>query len=84
MRILRHYVLREHAGPFCFALGTLTSLFLLNQVARHFGDLVGKGLGGAIITEFFILSIPFIIAMTMPMAVLIATLYAFSRLAAEN
>ena len=84
MRILRHYVLREHAGPFFFALGTLTSLFLLNQVARHFGDLVGKGLGGAIITEFFILSIPFIIAMTMPMAVLIATLYAFSRLAAEN
>ena len=84
MKILRHYVLREHAGPFFFALATLTSLFLLNQVARHFGDLVGKGLGGAIIGEFFALSIPFIIAMTTPMAVLIATLYAFSRLAAEN
>jgi lipopolysaccharide export system permease protein len=84
MKILRHYVLREHAGPFFFALATLTSLFLLNQVARHFGDLVGKGLGGAVIGEFFALSIPFIIAMTMPMAVLIATLYAFSRLAAEN
>jgi lipopolysaccharide export system permease protein len=77
-------VLREHAGPFFFALATLTSLFLLNQVARHFGDLVGKGLGAAVIGEFFALSIPFIIAMTMPMAVLIATLYAFSRLAAEN
>ena len=84
VKILRHYVLREHAGPFFFALATLTSLFLLNQVARHFGDLVGKGLGGAVIGEFFALSIPFIIAMTMPMAVLIATLYAFSRLAAEN
>ena len=84
MKILRHYVLREHAGPFFFALATLTSLFLLNQVARHFGDLVGKGLGGSVIGEFFALSIPFIIAMTMPMAVLIATLYAFSRLAAEN
>jgi lipopolysaccharide export system permease protein len=84
VKILRHYVLREHAGPFFFALATLTSLFLLNQVARHFGDLVGKGLGGAIIGEFFALSIPFIIAMTTPMAVLIATLYAFSRLAAEN
>jgi lipopolysaccharide export system permease protein len=45
---------------------------------------VGKGLGAAVIGEFFALSIPFIIAMTMPMAVLIATLYAFSRLAAEN
>jgi lipopolysaccharide export system permease protein len=77
-------VLREHAGPFFFALATLTSLFLLNQVARHFGELVGKGLGANVIGEFFALSIPFIIAMTMPMAVLIATLYAFSRLAAEN
>ena len=84
MKILRHYVLREHAGPFFFALATLTSLFLLNQVARHFGDLVGKGLGGAVIGEFFALSVPFIIAMTTPMAALIATLYAFSRLAAEN
>ncbi len=84
MKILRHYVLREHAGPFFFALATLTSLFLLNQVARHFGELVGKGLGGAVIGEFFALSIPFIIAMTTPMAALIATLYAFSRLAAEN
>lgn len=84
MKILRHYVLREHTGPFLFALATLTSLFLLNQVARHFGDLVGKGLGAKVIWEFFALSIPFIIAMTTPMAVLIATLYAFSRLAAEN
>ena len=84
MKILRHYVLREHAGPFFFALATLTSLFLLNQVARHFGDLVGKGLGGAVIGEFFALSIQFIIAMNTPMAVLISTLYAFSRLAAEN
>jgi lipopolysaccharide export system permease protein len=84
VKILRHYVLREHAGPFFFALATLTSLFLLNQVARHFGDLVGKGLGGAVIGEFFALSVPFIIAMTTPMAALVATLYAFSRLAAEN
>jgi lipopolysaccharide export system permease protein len=30
------------------------------------------------------LSVPFIIAMTLPMAVLVATLYAFSRLASEN
>ena len=71
-------------SPSRIGLATLTSLFLLNQVARHFGDLVGKGLGGAVIGEFFALSIPFIIAMTTPMAVLIATLYAFSRLAAEN
>src|SRR5262249_34249634 len=49
-----------------------------------FGDLVGKGLSWQVITEFFLLSIPFTLAMTLPMAVLVSVLYAFSRLASEN
>ena len=84
MKILTRYILREHVGPLIFALSALTALLLLNQVAKRFGDLVGKGLSWGIIGEFFLLSIPFIIAMTLPMAVLVAVLYAFSRLASEN
>jgi len=84
VKILRRYVLKEHVGPLVFALAVLTSLLLLNQVAKQFGNLVGKGLAWSVIGEFFLLSIPFIIAMTLPMAVLVSTLYAFSRLAAEN
>lgn len=84
MKILTRYVLREHVGPLLFALSALTSLLILNQIAKRFGDLVGKGLSWAVIGQFFLLSMPFIIAMTMPMAVLVAVLYAFSRLASEN
>ncbi|HEX8851812.1 MAG TPA: LptF/LptG family permease [Gemmatimonadaceae bacterium] len=84
MKILSRYVLKEHAGPLVFALAALTSLLLLNYVAKQFGALVGKGLPWTAIVEFFALSIPFTVATTLPMAVLIATLYAFSRLAAEN
>lgn len=76
--------MREHVGPLVFALTALTSLLLLNYIAKRFGDLVGKGLGWNVIGEFFLLSIPFTVAMTLPMAVLVSTLYAFSRLAAEN
>ena len=83
-RILNRYVLKEHVGPLLFALTTLTSLLLLNYVAKQFGNLVGKGLSWGVIAEFFLLSIPFTVAMTLPMAVLVSTLYAFSRLAAEN
>src|SRR6266702_5654647 len=36
------------------------------------------------ILEVFVLTIPFIVAMTLPMAVLVAVLYAFSHLAADN
>src|SRR5688500_7656575 len=76
--------MKEHVGPLVFALTALTSLLLLNYIAKRFGDLVGKGLPWTVIGEFFLLSIPFTVAMTLPMAVLVATLYAWSRLAAEN
>lgn len=84
MKIVSRYILREHLGPLLFALSALTSLLLLNFVAKRFGDLVGKGLPWTVIAEFLSLSIPFTLAMTLPMAVLVATLHAFSRLAAEN
>ncbi len=84
MKLLSRYLLREHVPPFVFALAALTGLMLLNQVAQKFGQLVGKGLPWGIIGEFFALSLPFIIAMTLPMAVLVAVLYAFVRLGADN
>lgn len=67
-----------------FAFTALTSLLLLNFISRQFGELVGKGLPWSVIGEFFLLSIPFTVALTIPMSVLVAVLYAYSRLAAEN
>lgn len=84
MKIISKYVLKEHAGPLIFALTALTSLLLLNYIAKQFGELVGKGIPWQAILQFFVLSIPFTFAMTVPMAVLVAVLYAFSRLASEN
>jgi len=84
VRLLRFYLLRQLAAPFIFALSALTSLMLLSQIAKKFGSLVGKGLPWTVIGEVFALSIPFIVAMTLPMAVLLAVLYAFSHLAADN
>jgi len=84
VKILSRYVLKEHLGPLTFALTALTSLLLLNYIAKRFGELVGKGLPWSAIAEFFLLSVPFTVELTLPMAVLVATLHAFSRLAAEN
>ena len=84
MRILNRYILKEHLGPLLFAGSALTSLMLLNYIAKEFGKLAGKGLGWGVIGEFFLLAIPFTVAMTLPMAVLVSTLYAFGRLASEN
>jgi lipopolysaccharide export system permease protein len=84
VKILHRYVLKEHIGPLTFALTALTSILLLQYIGKHFGELVGKGLPTVVIAEFFGLSVPLTVALTLPMAVLVATLYAFSRLAAEN
>jgi lipopolysaccharide export system permease protein len=82
VKILHRYVLKEHLGPLTFSLTALTSILLLQYIGKHFGELVGKGLPTLVIAEFFGLSVPLTVALTLPMAVLVATL--FSRLAAEN
>jgi lipopolysaccharide export system permease protein len=84
VKILTRYVLREHLAPFIFAATALTSMMLLQFVGKRLGDLVGKGLPWHVLLEFFVLSVPLTVAMTLPMAVLVAVLYAYSRLTAEN
>ncbi len=80
MRTLTRYILRRHAGPFIFAIIGTTVLLLLDQVSKRFERLIGKDLEWTVIAEVFVYSIPFIIAQTLPMAVLIAVLYVFSRM----
>jgi lipopolysaccharide export system permease protein len=84
VRILSRYLVRQHVAPLAFALSALTALMLLNQIAKQLGNLVGKGLPPSVIMEVFVLSVPFIIAMTLPMAVLVAVLHTMSRLAADS
>src|SRR6266478_6218611 len=84
VRILSRYILRQHIPPLIYALAALTFAMLVNQIAKQFGNFVGKGLPWGVIVEVFALSIPFIVAMTLPMAVLVAVLYTFSHLAADN
>src|SRR6266576_54878 len=84
VRILSRYILRQHIPPLLYALSALTCAMLVNQIAKQFGNFVGKGLPWGVIFEVFALSIPFIVAMTLPMAVLVAVMYTFSHLAADN
>src|SRR5688572_31369900 len=46
--------------------------------------MAGKGLPISVILEVMALSLPHIVALTLPMAVLVAVLYAFSQLTADN
>jgi lipopolysaccharide export system permease protein len=84
MGILTRYLIRSLVGPFLFSIGAMTGLLFLNAVAQRLDMLVGKGLGWEIIGEFLLLSLPHTIALTLPMAVLIAVLYTFVDLTANS
>ena len=84
MKILTRYLIRAHLGPSLFAFFALTGVILINTLARRLADLAGKGLPPRVIAEFFVLALPATLALTFPMAVLVAVLYTFSNLTAEN
>ena len=84
MKILSRYILKQHLLPFVFALSAMTGIMLLNQIGRRLEELLGKGLPWTVIIEFFVLTLPFIVAMTLSMAVLVTVLYTLSNMAADQ
>jgi lipopolysaccharide export system permease protein len=84
MKVLTRYLIRAHVGPFLFAFVALTGVILINTLAKELANLAGKGLPMGVVLEFFVLSLPANVALTLPMAVLVAVLYTFSTLASEN
>ncbi len=84
MKILTRYLMRAHLGPFLFAFFALTGVVLINTLVRRLADLAGKGLPGDVILEFFVLALPATVALTFPMAVLVAVLHTFSTMVGDN
>ena len=84
MGVLTRYLIRAHLGPFAFSLTAITGLIFLNAVAQRIDSLVGKGLSWGVIVEFLYLSLPHTVALSLPMAVLVSVLYAFSELTEHN
>jgi lipopolysaccharide export system permease protein len=82
--VLARYLIRVHIGPFLFALTAITGLIVVNSVAQKVDALVGKGLPWRVLGEFVLFSLPHTIALSLPMSVLVAVLYAFSQLTASN
>ena len=84
MRTLTRYILKGHFLPFFYALLILIFLLFTNFLLRAVDKLLGKGLSFSVILEFLFLNTAWIIALAAPMAVLIATLMTFGRLAEDN
>jgi lipopolysaccharide export system permease protein len=82
--ILAKYILKEHIAPFCYAIFVITFLFLVDFLIRILSSILSKGLEWRVVLEIVILNLAWMLALSVPMAVLVATLMAFGRLSADN
>ncbi len=66
------------------SLALLTFILFMRHFVFLFPKIAGKNLGWRIMSEIIVLSLPFIIALVLPMAVLVAVIMAFGRFSADN
>jgi len=84
MKLLYGYILKEHVGPFFFGLAVITFVLIMDFILEIMNLIVGKGLSAWVILQVFALNLAWMLALSVPMAVLVSTLMAFGRLSQDN
>ncbi|UCG62184.1 MAG: LptF/LptG family permease [Candidatus Zixiibacteriota bacterium] len=83
MKILSRYILKEHIAPFLFAFFTITFLLIIDYVPRITDHVIDKDLSVWVALELLALNLAWMLALSVPMSVLVATMTAFGRLTSD-
>ena len=84
MRLITKYLFREIFSPFLISLLMITFILFINFLLRAIDRFLGKGLTFSTIIEYLFLNLAWIVALSIPMAMLLATLTTFGRLSEDN
>lgn len=84
MKILPRYIFREHIAPFFLSLAVVTFVLLADRAIDLINLIIDKKLDAQIILRLFAFSLPYMLALAIPMAVLVATILAFGRMSADR
>src|SRR3954469_7157704 len=84
MRILRWYILRQHLVPLLLGFGVVTFILEMDVLFDYLDLVVNRGVAPGIVLQLFVLSLGYIVALTVPCAVLVAALMTFGRLSQDN
>ena len=82
--IISRYIVREVVAPFFLALLVLTCLMLLPPVMNEGEELIRIGVPGWQVAEMLMLLVPQSLAVTIPMALLVAVLMGLGRLSGDR
>ena len=83
-RTLDRYILKEMTGPFFAGLVVYSFLFLINLIFQLVSLAIQQGLSPGVTVVLFLLSLPAVLSYTVPIAVLLGTIIAFSRLSSDS
>jgi lipopolysaccharide export system permease protein len=82
--ILYRYIIRELIAPFLSAMSIIVFLFVMQQAVLLLDRIISKGLDPMVVLEVFIIQLAWIVTLAIPMAILVATLTTFGRMAGDN
>lgn len=85
MRILDKYILKELMGPFVFGVCAFSSVFIGTSTLFRIAQYITQyGASTSAVIKLFFYSLPKIISLTFPMAMLLASLLSFGRLSSSS
>lgn len=82
--ILHKYLLKQGIIPFIAGFLLFTFILLMDRIFQLFDLLIGKQVGIIKVFMIFVYSFPFIIALTIPMGVLVATIASYGRMSGDS
>jgi lipopolysaccharide export system permease protein len=83
-KTISKYILKELAGPFFLGLLIFTFVLLMEKVLDLIELVINKGVSLKAVLELIVYIMPSFLVLTIPMAVLVATLTAFGRLSTDS
>lgn len=83
-KILDRYIFRELLTPFFISLGALSFIMLTKELLRLVELLVSKGVGFLAVLKVFLHLMPAFLVLTLPIAAIVASITAFSRLSYDK
>jgi lipopolysaccharide export system permease protein len=84
VRILHWYILKQHLVPLLLGFGVVTFILEMDVLFDYLDLVINRGVAPLAVLQLFMLSLGYIVALSVPCAVLVAVLMTFGRLSQDN
>ena len=71
MRLLRSYILKLHLVPFLLGFGVVTFILVMDVLFDYLDLVVNRGVAVGVVLQLYLLSLGYIVALSLPCAVLV-------------